>query len=103
MSENKAELVKKTLVIYGRNSCVYCTKAKELAKKFKEIGSIQEIDYRNKDEMNWTREDLAKYFNMDSNYFTSVPQIGLEEEYSNGNKVISYIGGYNQLVTSTLY
>lgn len=103
MSENKAELVKKTLVIYGRNDCIYCTKAIELAKKFKEIGSIQEIDYRNKDEVNWTREDLAKYFNMDSNYFTSVPQIGLEEEYSNGNKVVTYIGGYNQLVTSTLY
>ena len=103
MSENKAELVKKTLVIYGRNGCVYCTKAKELAEMFKESGSIQEIDYRNKDEVDWTREDLAKYFNMDSNYFTSVPQIGLEEEYSNGNKVIIYIGGYNQLVTSTLY
>lgn len=103
MSENKAELVKKTLVIYGRNDCVYCTKAKKLAEMFKESGSIQEIDYRNKDEVDWTREDLAKYFNMDSNYFTSVPQSGLEEEYSNGNKVIIYIGGYNQLVTSTLY
>ena len=103
MSENQVELVKKTLVIYGRNDCVYCTKAKELAEKFKESGSIQEIDYRNKDEEYWTREDLGKYFNMNSRYFISVPQIGLEEEYSNGNKVIIYIGGYNQLVTSTLY
>lgn len=103
MSENKAELVKTTLVIYGRNDCVYCTKAKKLAEMFKESGSIQEIDYRNKDEVDWTKEDLAKYFNMDINKFNSVPQAGLEEEYSNGNKVITYIGGYNQLVTSTLY
>ena len=103
MSENQAELIKRTLVIYGRNDCVYCTKAKELAKMFKESGSIQEIDYRNKDEVDWTKEDLAEYFNMESKYFTSVPQTGLVEEYSNGNKVITYIGGYNQLVTSTLY
>lgn len=94
--------MKKQLLIYGKANCPFCDKAKKLASKFEKDNLVDEVVYLDKDTVKWTKEDVAKAFNIDTSRVTTVPQIGLVIT-TDGNAETSYIGGYNQLVISDLY
>lgn len=92
------------IVIYGREGCPYCVKAKELAEQFKVNGNqVKEVEYLDQYVVNWTKEDVAKHFSIKVEDINTVPQIGIETTGSDGSTVVSYIGGYNHLVVSDLY
>jgi glutaredoxin len=69
-----------TIVIYSKNNCVYCTKAKNLVKK---LG----LDYTEK--MMESFESVDKMLEDIGKQVRQMPQIKIDEEL---------IGGYNQLV-----
>lgn len=98
--------MKKLLVIFGRNGCPACVSAKDLAKQMVNNGTVTDYDYREQSETNWTKEDIAKLFNIDIDKIQTIPQIGLittnEEGNKEGEKKVTYIGGYNQLSTISL-
>lgn len=93
----------KQLIIYGREGCPYCVKAKELANKFVASGSVEEVVYNDQAETNWTKADVANKFNISEDVINTVPQIGVYKVNEDGVGYIEYIGGYNQLVISDLY
>lgn len=69
-----------TIVIYSKNNCVYCTKAKNLVKK---LG----LDYTEK--MMESFESVDKMLEDIGKQVRQMPQIKIDGEL---------IGGYNQLV-----
>lgn len=69
-----------TIVIYSKNNCVYCTKAKNLVKK---LG----LDYTEK--MMESFESVDKMLEDIGKQVRQMPQIKIDDEL---------IGGYNQLV-----
>ena len=68
------------IIIYSKNSCVYCTKAKNLVKK---LG----LDYTEK--MMESFESVDKMLEDIGKQVRQMPQIKIDNEL---------IGGYNQLV-----
>ena len=72
------------VVIFGRDSCPYCVKAKELCEDVK--GYIPGLEYRYVDihEENIDKADLEKTIGQPVN---TVPQIFVDEKY---------IGGYTE-------
>lgn len=69
------------VTIYGRLSCPYCVRAKNLAEKLK--NTVENFDYRYIDiiEQGMTKEDIAKIIGKP---VQTVPQILIDEKHIGG-------------------
>jgi glutaredoxin 1 len=72
-------------LVIGKESCPYCTKAKELLE-------LCEAKYDYVDVQQVNSADVAKLERLAGQEFRTVPQIFLETE-----KEVEYIGGYREL------
>lgn len=78
-----------TVLIYGKDTCPYCEKAKALVSEIQKKNKVELVlDYHNFIEENLTKEDITKKISAPS-LISTVPQIKLF--FADSEK---YIGGF---------